>query len=144
MGFLQSLIDVITGRTRKPAAKKPESKPPVEAPVKEVVKPKVEAPVEKVVKPKVEAPVEKVVEKPKAEAPVEKVVEKPKAAPDDFTAIRGVGLATQERLNEAEITTYAQLAQATPEQLEKITGRSAVRIAADGWASQARKLARKS
>jgi len=131
MGFLSALIDAITGRTRKPVAKEPEVKPPTATPVEEVVKPPTAAPAEEVVKPPTAAPAEAVV-KPKVET-----------AHDDFSTIRGIGLATQARLNEAGITTYAKLAQATPEQLEEITGRSASRIAADGWTSQARKLAGK-
>ena len=92
-----------------------------------------------------EKPKAEVRERPKVELPVEEVAEKPKveATRDDFTAIRGIGLATQAKLNAAGITTYAQLAKATPEQLEEITGRSAARIADDKWASQARKLAEK-
>ena len=133
MGFLRGLIDALTGRSKKPVVEEPPTKPPAAAPAEEVAEPEAVAPAEEMAKPEAAPPVEEV-----AEEPV------PEAEPGDFTTIRGVGAATQKKLNEAGIVTYAQLSQATPEKLEEITGRPAARIVAEGWISAAEKLAKKS
>jgi 16S rRNA C967 or C1407 C5-methylase (RsmB/RsmF family) len=64
--------------------------------------------------------------------PVEEV------APDDLTAIRGIGASTQARLHELGIMTYTQLAGASPDELRPHFGRLA-RV--EEWIAQARELA---
>lgn len=59
---------------------------------------------------------------------------------DDLTAIRGIGAALQARLNEAGVTTYAELAALTPKQVGEITRRGAKRIAREEWIRQAQDL----
>ncbi len=59
---------------------------------------------------------------------------------DDLTTIRGIGISIQERLNRAGITTYAQLADAKPEQVREALGRSSRSAKVEAWISQARKL----
>jgi len=63
------------------------------------------------------------------------------AAPDDLTAIRGIGLTTQGRLNDAGIHTYAQLARTTPEGLHSALGSLPPRARVENWIIQARRLA---
>ena len=60
---------------------------------------------------------------------------------DDLTAIRGIGIVNQNRLNVAGIKSYAQLARADPEELRKILGRLGGGAAFEDWIDQARKLA---
>ena len=59
-------------------------------------------------------------------------------APDDLTAIRGLGKASQDRLRAAGIKTYAGLAEASPEALRNILGKQAK---AEDWIAQAEALA---
>ena len=62
-------------------------------------------------------------------------------APDDLTTIRGIGPSMQQRLNEAGIDTYAQLAASTEEQLREALGETAGRLAkVEEWIEQARGL----
>ena len=61
--------------------------------------------------------------------------------PDDLTQIKGIGPVFARRLNDAGITTFAQLAQATPDQLHEIVQAAewqAVEPAA--WIADARAL----
>ncbi len=60
---------------------------------------------------------------------------------DDLTAIRGVGITMQDRLNRAGITTYAQLAEAKPEHVRKALGKFSRGASVEEWISQARELA---
>jgi len=60
---------------------------------------------------------------------------------DDLTVIRGLGSATQERLNQAGITTFAQLAKATPAKLRELLGDGTARARAEDWIAHARDLA---
>ena len=62
-------------------------------------------------------------------------------APDDLTAIRGLGKASQDRLRDAGIKTYAQLAQAAPEGLRDILGQGGQGAKAEDWIAQAEALA---
>ena len=62
---------------------------------------------------------------------------------DDLTAIRGIGIATQNRLYRAGIKSYGQLAQATPEDVRKILGKFAGGATVEKWIAQARELASK-
>jgi predicted flap endonuclease-1-like 5' DNA nuclease len=63
-------------------------------------------------------------------------------APDDLTAIKGVGMVTQDRLNRSGIKTYAQLAQASLEDLRAILGSRSTEARIKAWIAEARKLAR--
>jgi predicted flap endonuclease-1-like 5' DNA nuclease len=55
--------------------------------------------------------------------PAPPVVEvEPTLAPDDLVDINGIGPVFAKRLNEAGITTFAQLAALTPEKAREITG----------------------
>ena len=60
---------------------------------------------------------------------------------DDLTAIRGIGITTQDRLNRAGITTYAQLAEAKPEQVREALGKLSGGAKVEAWISQAQELA---
>lgn len=69
---------------------------------------------------------------PKAAAPK---ADAPAAAGDDLTAITGVGPAAQKKLNEAGITTYAQMAEIDPETFD------AVKVKPE-WVEQAKDMAK--
>ncbi len=60
---------------------------------------------------------------------------------DDLTAIRGIGIATQNRLYRAGIKSYGQLARATPEDVRKILGKFAGGASVEKWIAQAKQLA---
>ena len=60
---------------------------------------------------------------------------------DDLTAIRGFGIVIQNRLNRAGITTYAQLAEAKPEEVQEVLGELSRRTKFEAWINQARELA---
>ena len=60
---------------------------------------------------------------------------------DDFTVIRGIGKATQERLYAAGITSYAALAERTPEAILLALGRARPRLNVERWIRRARDLA---
>lgn len=73
---------------------------------------------------------------PKSAAPKAAAkAEAPAAAGDDLTAITGVGPAAQKKLNEAGITTYAQMAAIDPETFD------AVKVKPE-WVEQAKELAK--
>lgn len=63
---------------------------------------------------------------------------------DDFKRISGIGPAIQQRLHQADIRTFAQLADLTPTQIadliSDLAGISAERIAEQDWPGQAQKL----
>ncbi len=59
----------------------------------------------------------------------------------DLTAIRGIGLVMQNRLNRAGITNYAKLAEAKPEQVREALGELSRGIKIEAWISQAQELA---
>ncbi len=66
------------------------------------------------------------------------------AAPDDLKIIRGIGPEIERRLHEAGITTFAQLGELTPADLERILGSTIKRLAdEDSLLAQARELAQK-
>ena len=79
---------------------------------------------------------ERSVEKPGSQATEENVS-------DDLTAIRGIGIASQNRLNVAGIKSYAQLASADPEELRKMLGRKGRGAKVEDWIAKARKLAKR-
>ncbi len=60
---------------------------------------------------------------------------------DHLTAIRGIGIATQNRLYRAGIKSYGQLTRATPEDVRKILGKLAGGATVEDWIAQARNLA---
>ncbi len=61
---------------------------------------------------------------------------------DDLTAIRGIGIATENRLYRAGIKSYGQLARATPEDVRKILGKFAGGASVEKWIAQAKQLAK--
>ena len=63
------------------------------------------------------------------------------AAQDDLMAIRGIGKATQNRLSAAGISSYAKLAEATPQNVRAILGRRGRSAEVEDWIAQARRLA---
>jgi predicted flap endonuclease-1-like 5' DNA nuclease len=60
-----------------------------------------------------------------------------------LTAIRGIGIAAQNRLYRAAIKSYAQLAGASPEQVQAILGKLARGADVEDWIAQAQDLASK-
>ncbi len=60
---------------------------------------------------------------------------------DHLTAIRGIGIATENRLYRAGIKSYGQLARATPEDVRKILGKLAGGATVEDWIAQAKQLA---
>ncbi len=62
---------------------------------------------------------------------------------DDFTTIRGIGIATQNRLNASGIKSFAQLATASVEEVRKILGNRARGSKVEDWIAQAQRLANK-
>ncbi len=60
---------------------------------------------------------------------------------DDLTAIRGIRITKQDRLKRAGITSYAQLAEAKPEQVREALGKFSRGAQVEAWISQARELA---
>ena len=63
-------------------------------------------------------------------------------SPDDLTAIMGIGIVIQDRLNRSGIKTYAQLAEATPEDLEAILGSRITGARINDCIAEARMLAK--
>ncbi len=68
--------------------------------------------------------------------------EPPEVSPDDLTAIRGIGIATQDRLYRAGIKSYGLLARASPEEVQKIMGKFAGGATVEDWIAQAKQLAK--
>jgi predicted flap endonuclease-1-like 5' DNA nuclease len=77
-------------------------------------------------------------ERAEAEGPVPG--DDPEGVVDDLTAIRGIGITVQNRLNRASITTYAELAEAKPEQVREALGKLSRVAKVEAWISQAREL----
>ena len=80
--------------------------------------------------------------KPAAKKAAPKKAEAPEAAAaggDDLKALTGVGPALEKKLHEAGVTTFAQIAAFTPEQIEEIEEKLSFkgRIERDGWVEQA-------
>ena len=61
---------------------------------------------------------------------------------DDLTAIRGVGIAIQNRLYVGGITSYADLAKASPEDLRKIAGSLVRGAKVEDWIARAAELSK--
>ena len=64
------------------------------------------------------------------------------ASSDDLTVIRGIGLATQDRLYRAGIKSFAQLAQSSPERLREALGNLARGARLEAWIEEAAGLAK--
>ncbi len=62
-------------------------------------------------------------------------------SPDDLTAIRGIGIATQDHFNKSGIWTYAQLAAASPDDLRETLSDRVTEGKTKHWIADARKLA---
>ncbi len=62
---------------------------------------------------------------------------------DDLTAIRGIGTATQNRLNGSGIKSYAQLAKVSADEVRKILGIKARGAKVEDWIAQAQEMAKK-
>ncbi len=76
----------------------------------------------------------------RAEAEGQTPGENPEGVVDHLTAIRGIGITVQNRLNRAGIMTYAQLAEAKPEQVREALGKLSRGVKVEAWISQARDL----
>ena len=63
------------------------------------------------------------------------------AEPQDLTAVKGIGAKVAEKLNDAGVTTYADLAAMTDEQFDAIGSGMAARAANGDWTVQASELA---
>ncbi len=61
---------------------------------------------------------------------------------DDLTAIRGIGIVTQNRLYVAGIKSYAQLARASAEDVREILGNQGRVAQVEDWIAQAKELAK--
>lgn len=132
-----------------PALKIEDDAPVAKIPATPKPAPKAEIPAPEP-KPEPEPPA---VKETKAEAPpaVEKVAEAkatPKAStsakPDKLTKVNGIGPKYQKVLNDAGITTFAQLAETSAERIEQIIDEAGVRRigGADTWSKQAEFLAK--
>jgi NADH-quinone oxidoreductase subunit E len=64
------------------------------------------------------------------------------APPADFAAIRGIGAHFAERLHQAGIHTFAELARLAPEEVAERCQAQAWRVRRDDWIGQAAALAR--
>ncbi len=85
-------------------------------------------------------PVGDAVGEERAEAEGQAPGENPEGVVDDLSAIRGIGITMQNRLNRAGITTYAQLAEAKPEQVREALGKLSRGARVEAWISHARDL----
>jgi len=59
---------------------------------------------------------------------------------DDLRRIRGIGIATENRLYRAGVRSYAELARATPEELREILGKLGRGADFEAWIAEAKKL----
>ena len=122
-----------TARDETPRSKMPEAETPFPTPER----PKVE-------REKAEASLEEAQAAPVAEEVAEspKPLEKSAEGPDDLTRIKGVGPVYEQKLKEAGITTFSQLAALSDEQVRELEERTNFRgrITRDAWREQARGL----
>ncbi len=61
---------------------------------------------------------------------------------DDLAAIRGIGIAAQDRLYRAGIKWYGQLARTSPAKVREILGKFAGGASVEDWIAQAKQLAK--
>ena len=89
------------------------------------------------------APAPKAEDKP-LDAAAKPVVDAATGAPDDLKLITGVGPVLERNLNALGITTWAQVAKLTPEQIEAVEGQLGFkgRVSRDRWIEQAEALAK--
>ena len=59
---------------------------------------------------------------------------------DDLTAIQGIGITTQKRLNAAGINSYSQLAAADPEDVRRALSEQQQNTKVERWINRAREL----
>jgi predicted flap endonuclease-1-like 5' DNA nuclease len=64
------------------------------------------------------------------------------AASDDLTVIRGIGIATQDRLYRSGIRSFAQLAGSTPDKVREVLGNLARGAQVEAWIAEAAGLAK--
>ena len=140
------ITDILTDGAKPKAAKKKAAPKKAEKPVEEAASvaeaeaPKVDA------APKAEAkkPAAKKAETKKAEAPTEALFTAPEGAADDLKKISGVGPVLEKKLNGLGITTYAQIAAFTADDIAKVDEALSFkgRIERDNWLQQAADLAK--
>jgi hypothetical protein len=74
--------------------------------------------------------------------PLDPLTSNPAGQPgDDFRKIAGIGPIVAQRLRDAGILTYEDLARRAPEEIAAVAGKSAESIASQNWIGQARELA---
>ncbi len=71
-----------------------------------------------------------------------KVEASAKSSADDLTAIRGIGIATQDRLYRAGIKSFSQLAGSSPDKVREILGNMARGAKVERWIEDAAGLAK--
>jgi len=64
------------------------------------------------------------------------------AASDDLTVIRGIGIATQDRLYRAGIKSFAELAGSPPDKVREVLGNLARGAQVETWIAEAAGLAK--
>ena len=64
------------------------------------------------------------------------------ATSDDLTIIRGIGIATQDRLYRAGIKSFSELARSSPEKIREALGKMARGAKVETWIEQAGGLAK--
>ena len=126
--------EILTGG-KKPSAKKaaPKRKAAKKAPAEA---PETDTPTE--------TPAEAPAAAPKTPTPADApAFARPEGAPDDLKKLPGVGPATEKKLNELGLTTYAQIAALTAEEIERVDTALKLKgkIEQDGWPSLAKELA---
>ena len=124
-----------TARDETPQSTMPEAETPSPTPERpKVERKKAEASLEEVQAPAAEEAAE-------PSKPPEISAEEP--VPDDLTRIKGIGPTYEQRLKEAGIVTFAQLAALSDEQVEELEEKMKLggRITRDAWREQARALA---
>ena len=142
------ITDILTDGAKPKAAKKKASPKKAEeaAPAAEAEAPKAKAAPNAAAAPKAEAkkPAAKKAETKKAEAPAEALFTAPEGAKDDLKKISGVGPVLEKKLNGLGITTYAQIAGFTADDIAKVDEALSFkgRIERDNWLQQADDLAK--
>lgn len=135
------ITDILTDGAKPKAAKKKAAPKKAEKPAEEA------APVAEAEAPKVDAAPKAAAKKPaakKAEAPAEALFTVPEGAADDLKKISGVGPVLEKKLNGLGITTYAQIAAFSADDIAKVDEALSFkgRIERDNWLQQAADLAK--
>ncbi|MEM6382688.1 MAG: 50S ribosomal protein L21 [Pseudomonadota bacterium] len=137
------ITDILTGGAKPKVAKKAAPKKAETKAEPKAETPKAETP--KAETPKAEAPkAEAAKPVPAAELPEGALFAAPAGAPDDLKKISGVGPVLEKKLNALGITTFAQVAAFTPEDIAKVDDALSFkgRIERDNWLDQAAELAK--